>query len=78
MKKAKDYEWLIAYPIIELAISGNIEAIEMVLKHLEHYIVKMSVRQFYDIHGNIYYRMDEEIRHRIETQLIIRILKFRI
>ena len=78
MKKARNYKWLIPYPIIVLAVSGNIEAIEMVLKHFEGYIIKMSVRQFYDIQGNIYYRMDEEIRHRIESQLIMKILKFKI
>lgn len=78
MKKARNYRRLIPYPVIVLAVSGNIEAIEMVLKHFERYIIKMSVRQFYDIQGNIYYRMDEEIRHRIETQLIMRILKFKI
>ena len=78
MKKARSYKWLIPYPVIVLAVSGNIEAIEMVLKHFERYIIKMSVRQFYDIQGNIYYRMDEEIRHSIETRLIMRILKFKI
>lgn len=78
MKKVKTYKWLIAYPIIELAVSGDIEAIEMILKHFERYIIKMSVRQFYDVHGNIYYHMDEEIRHRIEMQLIMKILKFKV
>lgn len=77
MKKAR-YKWLVPYPVIVLAVSGNMEAIEMVLKHFEHYIIKMSVRQFYDIKGNIYYRMDEEIRHMIESKLIMKILKFKI
>lgn len=77
MKKA-GYKWLIPYPVIVLAVSGNVEAIEMVLKHFEHYIIKMSVRQFYDIKGNIYYRMDEEIRHMIESKLIMKILNFKI
>ena len=72
MKKARKYKWLIAYPIIVLAVSGNLEAIEMVLKHFERYIIKMSKRQFYDIKGNIYYRMDEEIRHTIESKLIMK------
>ena len=77
MKKA-GYKWLIPYPVIVLAVSGNVEAIEMVLKHFEHYVIKMSVRQFYDIKGNIYYRMDEEIRHMIESKLIMKILNFKI
>ncbi len=77
MKKA-GYKWLIPYPVIVLAVSGNMEAIEMVLKHFEHYIIKMTVRQFYDIKGNIYYRMDEEIRHMIESKLIMKILNFKI
>ena len=77
MKKAR-YKWLVPYPVIVLAVSGNMKAIEMVLKHFEHYIIKMSVRQFYDIKGNIYYHIDEEIRHIIESKLIMKILDFKI
>lgn len=71
-------ERIIPYPIIERAASGDSEAIEFILEHFEAYINYMSTRQFYDIYGNIYYRVDEEMRHIIENQLIKKILKFKV
>ena len=78
MEKAEHPRRMIAYPIIERAVSGDTEAIGLVLKHFESYIIKMSRRQFYDVYGNVYYGVDEEIRHMIENRLIQKILKFKI
>jgi hypothetical protein len=67
---------LLSYPLIVLAASGDVDAINAVLKHYEGYIAALSTRQLYDESGNSHLCVDEALRRRLETKLITKILTF--
>ena len=69
---------LLPYSVIEAAAGGDVEAINTVLRHYEAYIAKLSLRQFYDEYGNPRMGVDEEMRRRLETKLITKLLTFRV
>lgn len=69
---------LIAFPIIKAATTGDVDAINAVLKHYEGYITALSSRKLYDDYGNPHLCVDEEIRRRLQTKLITKILSFKI
>lgn len=50
----------------------------MVLKHYEGYIAALATRRLYDEYGNSHYCVDENLRRRLETKLITRILAFEV
>ena len=64
--------------VIRSASSGDVEAIQKVLKHYEGYIAKLATRKLYDEYGNSYYCVDETLRRRLETKLITKVLDFKI
>ena len=64
---------LIPYPVIAAAVRGDPEAVNRVLDHYSGYIAALSMRRGYDQNG---LAVDEEIRRRIETKLIVAILSF--
>ena len=68
---------LLPYPVIKAAASGDAEAMSAVLKHYERYIGKLSLRQLYDESGYSHLCVDEELRRRLETKLIHKVLTFR-
>jgi len=67
---------LLPYPVIVLAAGGDVDAINAVLKHYEGYIAVLSTRRLYDEYGNPHLCVDEEIRRRLETKLITKLLTF--
>lgn len=69
---------LLPFSVIEAASMGNVEAINAVLKHYERYITALSTRTLYDDNGSPHLCVDEEMKRRLETKLIPKILKFRI
>ena len=69
---------LLPYPVIVSAVSGNVDAINMVLKHFEGFIVRLSTRTMYDEAGNPHLYVDEELRRRLETKLIAKIPTFKV
>jgi hypothetical protein len=69
---------LLSYPLIVLAASGDVDAINTVLKHYEGYIAALSTRQLYDESGNSHLCVDEALRRRLETKLITKILTFNV
>ena len=69
---------LLSYPVIVLAASGDVDAINAVLKHYEGYIAALSTRQLYDEGGNSHLSVDEALRRRLETKLITKILTFNV
>ena len=69
---------LLPFHIIEVASDGDVEAINAVLKHYERYITKLSTRRLYDEYGQPHYCVDENLRRRLETKLIAKVLSFRI
>lgn len=68
---------LLPYAVIQKAAGGNVKAINAVLKHYEGYIAKLSMRELFDEYGNARLCIDEELRRRLETKLITKILTFR-
>ena len=68
----------IPFPIIAAAASGDVDAINTVLKKYEGYIAQLSTRRLYDEDGNAFAVVDEEMRRRLETKLITKILKFKV
>ena len=61
---------------IEAAASGDVEAINKVLRHYEGYIIALSTRRMYDDDGNPHIVIDGERRRTLETNLIVRVMQF--
>ena len=62
MQKEKQQRRLLPIEVIRSASSGDVEAIQKVLKHYEGYIAKLATRKLYDEYGNSYYCVDETLR----------------
>ena len=77
-KKTRKNNHLLSYPLIVLASSGDVDAINSVLKHYEGYIAALSIRQLYDESGNPHFCVDEALCRRLETKLITKILTFNV
>lgn len=61
---------LLPYSTIEAAASGNVDAINAVLKHYERYIAALATRTLYDENGVPHLCLDEEKVCRMRTKLI--------
>ena len=72
----KSVSSLLPYTTIEAAASGDVDAINAVLKHYERYIAALATRTLYDENGTPHLCVDEEMKRRLETKLITRILSF--
>lgn len=75
---AKAKHDLLPFPVIAAAVDGNADAINAVLKHYAGYIAALSMRRLYDESGTPVLCIDEEMRRRLETKLITRILTFKL
>ena len=64
---------LLPYSTIEAAASGNVDAINAVLKHYERYIAALATRTLYP-----HLCLDEEKVCRMRTKLITKILDFKV
>ena len=53
-------------------------AINSALAHLEGYIAALDTRMLYDEHGCPCQYLDPELKRRLETKLIVRVLKFKL
>ena len=69
---------LLPFTVIQKATGGDVEAVNTVLKHYSGYIAKLSLRELYDEYGNPHLCVDEELRRRLKTKLITKILTFRV
>ncbi len=67
---------MVPYPVIDAAVHGDADAIRQVVSHYSGYITTFSLRTSRDRNGFPCLRMDDEIRRRLETKLILGILKF--
>lgn len=68
---------LLPFVLIEAASTGNVNAINAVLKHFERYIIALATRELYDENGNAHLYIDEELKRMLETKLITKILEFK-
>lgn len=69
---------LIPYHVIKAASEEDIDAIMQIVKHYEGYIRKLSTRYMYDESGTLRCYIDEELRLRLKTKLIEKVLSFEI
>ena len=69
---------LLPYPIIVSAVSGDMDAMNTVLKYYEGYITTLSTRTMYDEAGCPHPWLDMELRRRLETKLIITVMTFKV
>jgi hypothetical protein len=69
---------LLPFRVIESAASGDVSAINRVLKHYEGYIIALSTRRLFDEDGNTHYFVDGDIRRTLETNLIVKIMQFNV
>lgn len=69
---------LLPFPVIAAAAGGDVDAINAVLKHYEGYIAALSMKRLYDENGIPHLCVDGELRRRLETKLITKILAFKI
>jgi hypothetical protein len=76
MHVKKKHSSLLPLPIIEAAASGDVGAINEVLKRYEGYIIALSTRQLYDESGAPHLCVDNEMRRTLETKLIVKIMQF--
>ena len=75
---AKKNSNLIPFHTIVAATSGDQKAMDDVLKHYEGYIVTLSTREYKDEYGQRHNYVDEALRSRLETKLIMKTLEFKI
>ena len=77
-KTNKPASALLPYSTIEAAASGNVDAINAVLRHYERYIAALSTRTRYPEVRLPHLYLDEEMKRRLETKLITKILGFKL
>lgn len=73
MKNSRE---VLPFPIIALAINGDVNAVNHVLKHFEHYIIKLSQKTLFDEMGNPHIHVEPEIKRILETKLIVAMMNF--
>ncbi len=74
-KTAGNYP-VLPYELIEAAVQGDPEAVNKVVRHYSGYIAALSTRKVIDDTGREYSVVDEWLRRRLETKLIVAILDF--
>ncbi|HFQ7761255.1 TPA: helix-turn-helix domain-containing protein [Clostridioides difficile] len=73
MKPTKE---VLPFTIILLAVHSDVNAINGILKHFEHYIIRLSQKTLFDEYGNLYIHVEEETKRMLGTKLITAILRF--
>ena len=68
---------LIKYEIVKMASEGDISAINMVFQYYSGYIRKLSVRQYTDEFGLLKSFVDYELKSRMESKLLEKLLEFK-
>ncbi len=75
-KSARIRTDLLPYPVIAAAVQGDPDAVNRVLRYYSGYIATLSTRTSYDTYGIPCSQVDDELRRRLETRLIVAILSF--
>ena len=78
MKRRKNKNKVLNLTTILAASEGDIEAMGIVLKYYERYILKLSTRQLYDEEGYPHYCVDKTLKDRLEAKRIAKVLSFKI
>ena len=69
---------LLPFETIKEATQGDVDAVEEVLKHYDGYINNLSRRKMYDEYGQIHYCVDETLKRRLQTKLLIKTINLNI
>lgn len=69
---------LLTVDVILAASNGDYEAMDMVLRHYEGYILKLSTQRLYDEEGKVHYYVDETLKGILQIKLIRKVLDFKI
>jgi len=77
-KKNNGTNNLLPFSVIMAAANGDVIAINAVLRFYSAYIAALATRPFFDRLGQVHMTVDHELKNRLETRLITRILKFKI
>ena len=72
----KNSQKVLPFPIIALAVNGDVNAVNHVLNHFEHYIIKLSQKTLFDEMGNPHIHVEPEIKRILETKLIVAMMDF--
>lgn len=75
MRKRKK---MLEYEVIVSASHGDVTAINKILRHYEGYINALASRKVHDDDGRTYIMVDAELKRRLETKLIMKVLEFKI
>ncbi len=67
---------ILPFSVIVLAIHGDVNSMNQILKHFEPYIIKLSQKTLFDEFGNPHLHVEPEIKRTLETKLIIAVLEF--
>ena len=79
MKKNEKIKYpLQAFEVIADAIIGDVTAIQMLLKHYDQYINKLSLRKYYDEYGGEQYFLDNELKSCLQIKMIAKTLQFKL
>lgn len=76
--KKKRKKQALPISVIIAASNGDVNAMRMVLNHYEGYMKSLSKRVIYDMYGNSYVYVDEDIHQRLQMKLLEAVLTFEI
>lgn len=76
-KRKSSNNYLLPYETIAAATTGDVEALNIVLKHFGPYINALSRRILYDEAGQAVPYYDQELKRLLEIKLIVATLKFK-
>ena len=65
-----------SYEVIAAAVLGNPDTVNLVIRHYSGYIASLAARKGYGEDGVLRSYVDDELRKRLETKLIVAILSF--
>ncbi len=65
---------LVPHTCIRAAKQGEFEAMERIILYYRPYINEVSRRQLFDCYGNSHTYIDKDIRQRIESKLMYKII----
>lgn len=78
MSDSNDAYGLLPYDVIVSAVYGDSDAINKVVKRYEGYICRLASKQIINSYGKQITEIDEELRQGLISQLMIKILSFRV
>ncbi len=68
---------LLPYPVIMAAMKGDGEVMMIVMRHYASYINSLSMVKIRDENGNTYWGIDEDLRDRLQSKLMLSVLSFK-